>query len=50
MNPREHVKTITFRSGRQFEDPPVVASEKKNESEEKESEREDQKTSVGGGE
>ena len=47
VNPREHVKAITLRSGKQLEDPPVIESKRKIESAEKKNERENQESSVG---
>ena len=47
VNPGEHVKVITLHSGKQLEDPPVVESRRKSESEKQENKRVDQEASVG---
>ena len=47
LNPREYVKAITLRSGRQLEDPPLLEKEKQDEIEEIEIERKKKETSVG---
>ena len=43
VNLRKHVKTITLRSGKQLEGPPVIESRRKSESEKQEDDRVDQK-------
>ena len=47
MNPREHVKAITLRSGKRLEDPPVVENRGNNESARQGDELMEQEVSVG---